>query len=85
MSNKVPSNITMTKDYRVSNPNLKKGNVLVYQPKSQLVESVARSNMMIVLMEQIIVLVVIKLGTRLGISLMIGVKIRVVVKLKQVF
>ena len=49
---------------------LKKEKVLVHQPSSQLVESVARSTMVIVLREQIIVLVVVKVVTRLGIFLM---------------
>ena len=58
--------------------------ILVHQQRSQLVESVARITIVIVLREHIIVLVVVKVRTRLGIALILGVKTRVVVKLKQV-
>ena len=42
--------------------------VLLHQSRSQLVESVARSTMVIFLRERTIVLVMVKVGTRLGIS-----------------
>ena len=57
---------------------------LINLMKSQLVKSVARSTMVIALRGRIIVLVVVKTGTIIGISLMLGVKTRVVVKLKRV-
>ena len=44
--------------------------VLIHQPRSQLVESVARSTMVIYLSVRTIVLVVVKVGTRLGIAVM---------------
>ena len=49
---------------------LKRERVLLHQPKIQLVESVARSTILIVLRGWSIVLVVVKVGTRLGIVLM---------------
>ena len=50
--------------------NSKRKKVLIHQSRRQLVESVARSTMVIVLRGQKIVLAVVKVGTRLGIVLM---------------
>ena len=69
VSNQVSSRFHKGRDYRVSNLKSNREGILVHQPRSQLVESVAISTMMIVLREQIIVLVVVKVGTRLGIAL----------------
>ena len=49
---------------------LKREETLVHQQRIQLVEGVSRSIKVIMLREQIIVLVVVKMGTSLGIALM---------------
>ena len=62
----------------------KRERVLVHQLKNQLVESVARSTMVIDLRGYTGLLVVVKRGTGLGIFLMLGVNTMVVVNLMQV-
>ena len=59
-----------SRDDRVTNPNPKKGRVLGHQQRRQYMESVARSIMVIVLKEWIIVLVVVKVCTRFEIAQM---------------
>ena len=44
--------------------------VLIHQPRSQVVESVARSTMVIALRGHIIIWVMVRVGTRLGIAIM---------------
>ena len=63
---------------------LRKENLLVHKSRSQLVESVARSTMVIDLRGYTGLLVVVKRGTGLGIFLMLGVNTMVVVNLMQV-
>ena len=54
----------------VSNPKLKKGKGTNSPSRSQLMECVARSTMVIALRRRIIVLVLARVGTSLGIALM---------------
>ena len=49
---------------------VKREGVLVHQPRIQLLENVGRSIMVIVLREQIIILVVVKVGIRFDIAQM---------------
>ena len=52
VSNKVLSKFPKARDDRMSNPNPKKGKIQVHQPRSQLVERVARNTIVIVLIDK---------------------------------